>query len=214
MQLISINIGHEHVLSHAKASGKTGIYKHPVSTQVAVTRTGLKGDTICDIESHGGVDQAVYVYTMPDYEWWSRDLGHDLPPGTFGENLTVTDLESANMAIGDRLHMRDVVLEVTAPRIPCVTLARRMDDPAFPKLFRAAERPGVYCRVLCDGAIQTGDTVHYEPVVDEPVTVRTLFRDFFVPPSDIAELRRQLAAPIAIRTRVMKEQQLHRLLRQ
>jgi MOSC domain-containing protein YiiM len=77
--------------------------------------------------------------------------------------------------------MRDVVLEVTAPRIPCVTLARRMDDPAFPKLFRAAERPGVYCRVLCDGAIQVGDTVHYEPVVDEPVTVRTLFRDFFVP---------------------------------
>ncbi len=27
MELISINIGHEHVLSHAKASGKTSIYK-------------------------------------------------------------------------------------------------------------------------------------------------------------------------------------------
>jgi MOSC domain-containing protein YiiM len=94
MELISINIGHEHVLSHAKASGKTGIYKHPVSTQVAVTRTGLKGDTICDIESHG-VSIRLSMCTPCLITSGGPGPSHDLPPGAFGENLTVTDLESA-----------------------------------------------------------------------------------------------------------------------
>ncbi len=151
MRLVSVNIGQEQALSHAKASGKTGIYKRHISTPVPVTAAGLQGDVICDTKNHGGVDQAVYVYGVPDYQWWSQELGHDVAPGTFGENLTVTDLESAEVSIGDRLRIGPVVLEVTAPRIPCVTLARRMDDPAFLKRFRAAERPGVYCRVLREG---------------------------------------------------------------
>lgn len=212
MRLVSVNIGREQALAHAKASGKTGIFKRPVRTSVAVTATGLQGDTISDIENHGGVDQAVYVYGVPDYQWWSQELGYDLAPGSFGENLTVTHLVSAGLSVGDRLHFGQVVLEVTAPRIPCVTLARRMDDSAFLKRFRAAERPGVYCRVVCGGTIQVGDTVRYEPYVGETVTVRTLFRDFFAPTQDALELRRQLAAPLAIRARAMKEQQLATLL--
>ena len=143
MRLVSVNVGREQALSHAKASGKTGIFKRSVDTPVPVTALGLEDDTICDTENHGGADQAVYVYGAPDYRWWSEELGRDLTPGTFGENLTVADLESADLTIGDRLHIGRVVLEVTAPRIPCVTLARRMEDPAFLKRFRAAERPGV-----------------------------------------------------------------------
>jgi MOSC domain-containing protein YiiM len=212
MRLVSVNIGQEQALSHAKASGKTGIYKRHISTPVPVTAAGLQGDVICDTKNHGGVDQAVYVYGVPDYQWWSQELGHDVAPGTFGENLTVTDLESAEVSIGDRLRIGPVVLEVTAPRIPCVTLARRMDDPAFLKRFRAAERPGVYCRVLREGTVQVGDVVGYEPYAGESLTARALFRDFFAPPQDVATLRRQLAAPIAIRARVEKEQQLRELL--
>jgi len=139
MQIISVNIGKAEALAHAKASGTTGIFKRPLSIPVLVTALGLVGDVICDTENHGGVDQAVYVYGVPDYQWWSDALGRVLPAGTFGENLTVTDLVSADLAIGDRLHVGSVVLEVTAPRIPCVTLARRMTDPAFLTRFRVAE---------------------------------------------------------------------------
>jgi MOSC domain-containing protein YiiM len=87
----------------------------------------------------------VYVYGTPDYAWWSETLGRELAPGTFGENLTVSGLESAGLRIGDRLQIGTVGCRVTAPRIPCVTLAVRMEDPAFVKRFRQAERPGVYC---------------------------------------------------------------------
>src|SRR5512133_3928476 len=101
MQLISVNIGQERSIQHGKESGKTGIYKQPVSGPVQVTKMGLPGDAIVDMENHGGVDQALYLYTTPDYEWWSAELGRELKPGTFGENLTVSEIESAKISIGD-----------------------------------------------------------------------------------------------------------------
>ncbi len=210
MQLVSVNIGKARAVQ-AK-SGQTGIFKLPSENPVRVTRNGLLGDTICDTENHGGVDQAVYVYGTPDYAWWSETLDKELHPGTFGENLTVTELESAVLQIGDRLQVGSVVLEVTAPRIPCITLAVRMDDPAFVKRFRQAERPGVYCRVIEEGCVGVGDAVTLHAYEGETLSALEMFRDFFKPQLDEATLRRHLAAPIAVRDRVEKEAKLRELL--
>lgn len=212
MKVASINIGQKQPIQFAKESGVTGIYKQPRHERVRVTSLGLVGDAICDTENHGGVDQAVYVYGTPDYAWWSDDLQHELEPGTFGENITITELESAHVNIGDRFHMGSVILEVTAPRIPCVTLARRMNDPMFVKRFRQAERPGFYCRVIQEGFVQESDPVTLVPYAGETVSVLELFRDFFAPKHDIAMVRRHLAAPIAVRARAEKEQELAKLL--
>src|SRR5689334_16953576 len=92
MQLISLNLGHEQAMRNGKASGKTGIYKLPTDQAVQVTNEGLGGDVIYDTENHGGADQAIYVFGVPDYEWWSGQLGRELEPGAFGENLTVSGL--------------------------------------------------------------------------------------------------------------------------
>lgn len=208
MQLISVNIGKARAIHGAKTSGRTGIYKLPVSEPVRITRDGLPGDAICDTENHGGVDQAVYVFGTPDYAWWSRELAQDLAPGTFGENLTISELESATFSIGDRLHIGEVILEVTAPRIPCGTLAARMGDSTFVKRFRYAERPGLYCRVIHEGHIQSGDKVTFEPFAGETITAIEMFRAFYEKQLDEATLRRHLAAPIAIRDRVEKERKL------
>ena len=208
MQLYSVNVGHERPILYAKRSGKTGIYKMPVSAPVQITVNGLSGDAICDVENHGGPDQAIYIYGTPDYAWWSDELGRELLPGTFGENLTIAGLESARLSIGDRLYVGSVILEVTAPRIPCVTLATRMGDPAFVKRFRAAERPGLYCRVIREGFVQRGDPVTLEPYPGETLTAIEMFRDFYEAELSEATLRRHLAAPIAIRDRIAKEEQL------
>src|SRR5919197_196896 len=98
MHIISINVGKAQPIQNAKASGQTGIFKRPAHGPVQINASGLSGDTICDLENHGGPDQAVYVYGTPDYEWWSRTLGCELLPGTFGENLTLAELESAQLA--------------------------------------------------------------------------------------------------------------------
>ena len=214
MQLISVNIGQARSIQNAKASGQTGIYKLPVHEPVQITQNGLPGDAICDVENHGGVDQAVYLFGAPDYAWWSAQMGRELSPGAFGENLTISELESTDFSIGDRLHVGSVILEVTAPRIPCVTLAVRMADPTFVKRFRCAERPGLYCRVIQEGFVQVGDLVSVVRYTGETITALEMFRDFYTSERSEANLRRHLAAPIAIRARVEKEAQLDKLLAQ
>ncbi len=105
MHLLSVNTGQAQPIENGKKTGKTGIYKTPARGPVRITPEGLEGDTIMDTENHGGVDQAVYVYGSSDYDWWSAALGHALTPGTFGENLTISGLESASLQVGDRLHV-------------------------------------------------------------------------------------------------------------
>jgi MOSC domain-containing protein YiiM len=212
LRVLSVNVGREERIEGAKTSGKSGIFKRPVESSVTITLNGLSGDEISDKENHGGVDQAVYLFGSPDYEWWSEELGRELEPGTFGENLTVSGLESAGMCIGDRFVVGPVVLEVTAPRIPCVTLAVRMGDPAFLKRFRRAERPGLYCRVIRPGEVAAGDRVRSEPYSGERVPAIEVFRAFFDPDPDVAVLRRHLAAPVAVRAREMDERRLARVL--
>ena len=204
MQLISVNLGHARAIKNGKPSGKTGIYKLPTSEAVQVTSEGLPGDFICDTKHHGGADQALYVYGIPDYEWWAAELGRTLEPGTFGENLTVSGLLSSDFSIGDLLYVGEVTLQVTAPRIPCVTLAARMDDPAFVKRFRHGERPGLYCRVLTEGSIRVGDGVRREAYSGETVRALEVFRNWYEPIQDEDWIRRHQAAPIAVRAEKKK----------
>lgn len=214
MKLASVNVGAPKAIAGAGKSGVTGIFKEPQAEPVFVGRLGLSGDTIADAENHGGPDQAVYVFGVPDYEWWSKEVGRALEPGTFGENLTVSGLESAKLNVGDRLVTGDVVLEVTGPRIPCGTISARMEDRLFVKKFRFAERPGVYCRVLREGEVRAGDGVILEPYsggVEPPLGVIESFREFFRPDHSEATLRRHLGAPIAVRDRVYKERLLSEL---
>lgn len=211
MELISVNVGQLRPLNNGKRSRQSGIFKLPVAGPVEVTALGLAHDAIADAKHHGGPDQAIYIYTAPDYAWWSAELGTDLPPGTFGENLTLNGQESSLFAIGDRLHAGTVTLEITAPRIPCNTLAARMEDPTFIKRFKAAERPGLYCRVIQTGQLQAGDRVTYDPYQGDAISLLRSFRDYYEPHLSAEALRRYLAVPIAIRDRVEKEAQLREL---
>jgi MOSC domain-containing protein YiiM len=211
MQLISVNIGKRQSIETRRGSEQTGLYKLPVNGPVRVTALGLEGDFIASEKHHGGPDQAVYVYGEADYAWWAAQLGRELAPGTFGENLTISDIESARFSIGDRLVVGAVTLEVTAPRIPCGTFAQRMGDPQFVKRFRDAERPGLYCRVLVEGFAQAGDEVGVEPVRGGNVTLVEIYRDHYAKDSDEATLRRFLGAPIAVRARKSLEERLRKL---
>jgi MOSC domain-containing protein YiiM len=211
MKLISVNTGREQTIQYARKSGTTGIFKQPAGSPVMVNPLGLEGDAVIDVENHGGLDQAVYVYGWPDYAWWSAELGTEILPGTFGDNLTIDGLESARTSIGDVLRVGAVVLQVTSPRIPCSTLGARMGDNGFVKRFRYAERPGVYCRVLQPGPVQSGDPVTWEPYSGPTVTTLEMFRNFYKPSDDAATYRRYLEAPIAIRARVEMEEKLRKL---
>jgi MOSC domain-containing protein YiiM len=212
MKLQSVNIGSERVLDLGTREVKTGIHKKPVTERVQITDQGLEGDRVVDTRHHGGPDQAVYVYTTDDYDAWVARLGEALEPGTFGENLTVSGLESASLKIGDRLHIGpDVILEVTSPRIPCNVLAARMGDTGFVKTFKSFERPGAYCRVIQTGSVGAGDTVRLEPCEHETIGVIDDFRLYYNAEATASDIKRSLNAPIAIRTRQELQERLEKL---
>ncbi|HEU0296349.1 MAG TPA: MOSC domain-containing protein [Anaerolineales bacterium] len=212
MKLISINIGQERTLQRKDRTEQTGIFKLPVTHAVMVTTLGLDGDVVMDKKNHGGVDQAVYVYGAADYAWWSRELGKDIFPGTFGENLTIAELESAQFNIGDYLHVGDMTLQVTAPRIPCKTFAARMEDPYWVKRFRYAERPGLYCRVLKEGSVRVSDSVTVESYAGETISILQSYREYYIKDKTEEMIRRQLHAPIDIRSRKSLQEELQQLL--
>jgi MOSC domain-containing protein YiiM len=210
MKLVSVNIGSSQPLEIGNHVSKTGIFKKPVSNPVHVGKLGLESDVVQNKKHHGGPDQAVYVYGTADYAWWSEQLQTDLEPGIFGENLTISDLESASFNIGDRLKIGTVLLEVSASRIPCSTLAARMGDTGFVKKFRQARRPGLYCRVLEEGEVQVGDTVTLEPSETEYLSLVDTFDWYYEPNPSLEMIQKVLAAPVAIRARKMYEDLLEK----
>ena len=212
MYLISINIGREQQQQRSDHIETTGIYKMPVDGPVEIKSLGIESDVICDKKNHGGPDQALYIYGGADYAWWSQEIGRELAPGTFGDNLTISDLESAVFNVGDYIHVGEVTLQVTAPRIPCGTFATRMGDPQWVKKFRAAERPGLYVRVVKEGVVKAGDPVTVEKFTGETVSILQVYRDHYSKGYTEESLRRYLNSPIAIRERQVLERVLQKLL--
>ncbi len=207
MRVVSVNVGREESIEHGKRTFRTGIRKRPADGAVYIGSDSVAGDTISDKEHHGGADQVVYAYSADDYEWWSEQLGRELAPGTFGDNLTIEGLPT-DMNVGDRLLIGDVLLEATAPRIPCSTLAAQMQDSGFGMAFRKAERPGIYFRVLNEGDISAGDAVTFIENPTPVVSILQLYRLAYDLRPDPAALESYLEAPLAERLRASIEEKL------
>lgn len=196
MKLISVNIGQQETLDTPNGQVQTGIIKKPVSTKVVITELGIEGDAIVDTSVHGGIDQALYLYSQKDYEWWSARLGKTLEPGIFGENLTLSSFGDAPLSIGDRLQISDVTIEISAPRTPCFKLATRMGDTGFIKDFVQAARTGAYARVIKTGAITVGDDVTLLKTTEDFPSVTDVFKTCHSKTPDMDIVQKALASPL------------------
>lgn len=200
LSIESVNVGGDRPLKIGERDTRSGIYKQPVDHPVEVKPLGITGDCVIDTRHHGGLDQALYLYRVEDYEWWQAQRPLPTIAGLFGENLTLRGIPEPGLDIGSRMQFDQVLLEVTAPRIPCGTLAARMDDKQFVKTFLDAGRPGFYCRVLKPGTLQTGETgLLIEPDYKSLSTCQ-LYEDVRRKLS-IETLNQYLALPIDERTR-------------
>lgn len=188
----------------------TGIRKAPVD-RGHLGALGLAGDVVADEENHGGVDQAVYLYSCDDYAWWADELGGVPDPGTFGENLTLSSFGRGEVRIGDRFRIGPALVEATAPRIPCSVFATRMGERDWVKRFAAARRPGIYARVLEPGEVAAGDAVERIDADGDPPTVVDLMDVWYDPAPEPELLERLLRSPLAERARASVEQKLARV---
>lgn len=176
----SVNVGSAQPTEHSDVD-RTGIDKRPVAGPVRVTvpgpgGSGLAGDVVCDTRFHGGETQAVYAFAREDLDEWAAGLGRVLADGVFGENLTTSGLDVTGAIVGERWRVGSVLLEVTAPRIPCRTFAGWLGEKGWIRTFTQRAAPGAYLRVVEEGHVQAGDEV---AVVDRPghgVTLGESFR--------------------------------------
>lgn len=200
MHVVSVNVGSRRTVRVGERAVETGIGKRSVDRAV-VTPSGLVDDEVVDTRHHGGADQAVYVYAAEDYRWWADELGRDdLHPGLFGENLTIEFDGMGPLAIGDRLSISGVELEVTAPRIPCAVFAATVGEERWVARFNEARRHGAYCRVIVGGIVHEGDRVGLDRLDGAP-SVESIADLHLDPRADEARLRSALAMPLAARAR-------------
>ncbi len=116
MKVVSVNAGRAELMRIGARTVSTGIRKGPVE-RGQVGALGLAGDVVADVENHGGLDQALYLYSSDDYAFWAEQLGEVPQPGTFGENLTLSSFGTEPVRIGDRFRIGIALVEMTAPRI-------------------------------------------------------------------------------------------------
>jgi MOSC domain-containing protein YiiM len=176
-----------HQLLPERSIGVTAIDKRPVDRPLRIRKLGVHGDVQADRTWHGGEDQAVYAYAEEDADWFASDLGREIPPGLFGENLRTRGVDVTGAVLGERWRIGEkVVLEVTSPRTPCGVFERRMGIKGWQRRFEERGAPGAYFRVIRAGDVQAGDVVE---VVDRPshgVTIGRWFRSH--DPSDAQAL--------------------------
>ncbi len=195
-RIVSVNVVHALVPDTRGDLDQTAIDKRPVGDRVPAVApgpagAGLAGDQVYDTRHHGGPDQAVYAYAVEDRDRWSAELGRELAPGSFGQNLDTVGIDVTGAVIGERWTVGDdgLVLEVSCPRIPCTTFQGFMAEPHWVKRFTEAGAPGAYLRVVSPGTIGAGDAV---VVSDRPAHGVTI-GDVFTPRStDVDRLQRLL----------------------
>jgi MOSC domain-containing protein YiiM len=157
--------------------GVTAIDKRPVDGPVRIGDYGAYADVQADRKHHGGLDQALYAYAQEDADFWADELDRDIPAGFFGENLRTVGIDVNAARVGEQWRIGDtVVVEVTSPRIPCQTFARRMGDDGhgWVKRFATENRLGPYFRVIRRGSIAAGDQIVVISVPDDAPTIRDL----------------------------------------
>ena len=192
-RVVSVNVGRPQQVDVRRGRPvMSAIGKAPVTGRVRVEGVNVEGDDQADRTVHGGPDKAVYAYAREDELWWQVRLGRDVPPGMFGENLTVEGADVSGAVIGETWRIGTVELQVCQPRLPCFKLGLRFGDPQMLKKFALAGRPGAYLRILAEGELGAGDQVDITARPAHGVTIAQVSRAIML---DESELAAAAAAP-------------------
>lgn len=145
----------------------SAIDKRVVEGPTMASTTGLAGDTQGDPRHHGGPDKAIHAYAVAHYPVWAEEQperAERFRPGAFGENLVVEGATEADICLGDRWRLGDVLLEVSQGRQPCWKLNLRFGVPDMARRVQDTGRTGWYFRVIEAGSLHAGLEAPDRPV--------------------------------------------------
>ncbi len=195
-RLLSVNVGLPQDVEWEGRIVHTGIWKHAVEGRSTVRKLNVDGDGQGDLQGHGGVNRAVFVYQVESYRHWEDALGRDdFEYGQFGENFTVEGLADAEVCIGDRYRIGSALFEVSQPRVTCYRVGIRMREPRMPALLVAHRRPGFYLRVIEEGEVGSGDPIVRVARDPQAMTVAEVDALLYLPGRARRDLQRALRIP-------------------
>ena len=141
--VVSVNISEE-----------KGTIKQPVP-EIIIDERGIVGD------AHAGTtNRFVSLLSQESIDRFAAEIGREISPGEFAENLTTRNLDHSEVILLDRLKVADVELEVTQIGKKChgefCAIYREVGRCVMPK-------EGVFCRVISGGTVRAGDPVSHLP---------------------------------------------------
>ena len=163
IQLAAVNVGTPTVLADVRGDRVwSGIRKHPVdpASTLWLTERNLSGDAQADLSVHGGLDKAIYAYPSEHLDAWVEELGEEIGPAPFGENLSTVGVLEGDVRIGDVWRWGTAELQVSEPRWPCFKLALHRGRTDIGERLLASGRTGWYLRVLETGEVPAAGPIH------------------------------------------------------
>lgn len=198
---------------YTRPGSMSAIAKAPFAERVRIGEAGVDGDEQGDRRVHGGADKAVHHYPRDHYPRWREEIGdHPLlrAPGAFGENFSSEGLTEAQVCLGDRYRLGEVLLEVSQGRQPCWKLNDRFGVADMARRVQATGRTGWYYRVIESGEAAAGDTLELVERAWPRWTLQRIAAMLYTRTLDIDELRDALALPLVPSWRKLVEMRLAR----
>ena len=191
MKVIATNIGTPRTFTWNGAEEQTGIFKYPTEEGLFLTKNDVKGDTVIDRVHHAGTNKACYLFSADYYSYWKKQYpNHDWHWGMFGENLTVSGMDEAEIRVGNIYRIGDATVQVSQPREPCYKLGIRFGTQEILKQFIAHNHPGTYVKILEEGKVMAGANIELLEESKNTLTVQQFYELMFQKekPREILEL--------------------------
>ena len=130
-------------------SDEKGVQKTPVDRLEVIADFGIKGD------AHAGNWPRQVSLLAEESADKLRQLGADIHPGDFGENILTQGVELSSLPVGAMLKVGEVSLQVTQIGKECHAHCAIFD--AVGTCVMPTE--GIFCRVVEGGSISGGDSI-------------------------------------------------------
>ncbi len=128
-----------------------GVRKENINHGTLKTEYGLIGDAHADSSWHRQISLLAVESIQK-----MRDMGYDVGPGDFAENITCEGIELLSLPIGTRVAIGDkVILEISQIGKEChagCAIFKQTGKCIMPK-------EGVFARVIQGGEVNTGNTI-------------------------------------------------------
>ncbi|UDI77642.1 MOSC domain-containing protein [Staphylococcus taiwanensis] len=131
----------------------SALNKTPFSGKMWLSKLGFIGDEQA-YKDHGGPHKAICSFSKANYQMYKDDLVKLPDYAMFGENLTIEDLDEAQVYFGDKYRLGEAIIEVSEIREPCWKIQTKYGIPDLVKRMTQSGKTGFYFRVLQEGYVE------------------------------------------------------------